>query len=117
MLTVTINGDQKSTYVTLSRQRVTLCANRSGRLYDLDEPGRRVFPGVSSVQSVYVREEEEIIRVDHRGGDRRKRVIITEFYFLEEPLGAHLRDGRESDTHADRNGVIFVHYRHHPHEE
>jgi hypothetical protein len=94
-----------------------LCANRSGRLYDLDEPRRGIFPRVSSVQSVHVREEEEIIRVDHRRGDRRKRIVITEFYFLEELSGVRPKRRRESDTYADRDGVIFIHYRHHAHRE
>ena len=68
----------------------TLCANRSGRLYEFDKPRRRIFPRVSGVQSIHVREEEEIIRVNHGRGDRRKRIVISEFYFLEERSGVRL---------------------------
>ena len=49
---------------------ITLCANRSDRLYEFDKPRRRIFPRVSGVQSIHVREEEEIIRVNHGRGDR-----------------------------------------------
>ena len=69
---------------------ITLCANRSGRLYKFDEPRRGIFPGVSSVQSIHVREKEQIIRVNHGRGDRRKRIVISEFYFLGERSGASL---------------------------
>ena len=71
-----------------------MCANRSGRLYKFNEPRRGIFPRVSSVKSVHVREEEEVIRVDHRRGDRRKRIVISKFYFLEELSGVRLDSKR-----------------------
>jgi hypothetical protein len=61
---------------------MTLSSNICNGRHDINLSCSWVFPRVRRVQAINVREEEEVIGMDHRRRDRRKRVVVTKFYFL-----------------------------------
>jgi hypothetical protein len=66
----------------LTTQSVTLSTDRNSRLHHFDEPRGWIFPRICGVKSIHVGEKEEVIRMDHGRGNRRKCVVIAKFYFL-----------------------------------
>lgn len=82
--------------------RSTVCCERRDIFYDLDGLGVRVCPGVLVIQAVDICHEEEIIGVNHRGGDGGEGIIVSELDFGHGDGVVLVDDG--NDAHFEELG-------------